>query len=130
MLILGLKEKILAAHRNRINTIILPADNKAEVKELAKKLTKKIKFVLAKSMDEVLFLAIKGYQKLNKEKKIKPALLKEDRDQPGDELELQWLICPNYCYNYLSGPWLMIIFNMDDLLPDAVQQLTIINWHC
>lgn len=85
----GLKEKILAAHRNRVDTIILPADNKPELKEIAKKLSKKIKFVPVDSMDDVLFFAIKGYQKQNKDKKVKPALLKEDRDQPDNTLEVQ-----------------------------------------
>lgn len=85
----GLKEKILAAHRNHLDTIILPADNKPELKELAKKLTKKIKFVPVKTMDEVLFFAIKGYQKNSKDKKIKPALLKEERENLRADLDLQ-----------------------------------------
>ncbi len=83
----GLKEKILAALRSGIDTIIIPDDNKAEVKEMTSKITRKLKFVSVKSMDEVLFFAVKGYQKKNKDLKIKPEILKDD--QPGESLDMQ-----------------------------------------
>ncbi len=50
----GLKEKILAAKRNNIRTVLIPSDNKDEFEELSKKLKENMKIILVNSMDEVL----------------------------------------------------------------------------
>lgn len=54
----GLKEKVLAARRNGIKTIIIPEDNKKDLKEIEEHLIKGIKFVYAKSLDDVIGIAI------------------------------------------------------------------------
>ena len=54
----GLKEKVLAARRNGISTIIIPEDNKKDLKDIEKHLLKDIKFVYAKTLDDVLGVAI------------------------------------------------------------------------
>ncbi len=56
----GLKEKVLAARRNGIKTIIIPIDNKKDLKEIPKHLIKGIKFIYAKSLDDVIGVAIKA----------------------------------------------------------------------
>ncbi|WP_156204725.1 endopeptidase La [Candidatus Syntrophocurvum alkaliphilum] len=50
----GIKEKVLAAHRAGINTVILPQDNKKDLDEIPENVKKKIKIVLVGHMDEVL----------------------------------------------------------------------------
>ncbi len=50
----GLKEKCLAAHRLGISTIIVPRENKKDLREVPKKVRKAIKIVLVDYVDEVL----------------------------------------------------------------------------
>ncbi len=54
----GLKEKILAAHRLGINTVIVPFDNKKDIEELPENVKKELKIVYAKIMDTVLGTAL------------------------------------------------------------------------
>ena len=55
----GLKEKVLAAHRAGIKTIILPVDNKKDLAEIPENVRKRLEFVFVEHMDEVLQYAIK-----------------------------------------------------------------------
>jgi len=50
----GLKEKVLAAHRGGISTVIIPEDNKKDLKDIPENVKKDIKFVMVKEVDEVL----------------------------------------------------------------------------
>ncbi|WP_148134758.1 endopeptidase La [Candidatus Formimonas warabiya] len=50
----GIKEKVLAAHRAGCKTIILPAENKKDLEDIPANVSRKLKFVLVESMDEVL----------------------------------------------------------------------------
>jgi ATP-dependent Lon protease len=54
----GIKEKVLAAHRAGIKTIILPTDNKKDLDEIPKKVKDKINFILVDHMDQVLEAAL------------------------------------------------------------------------
>ncbi len=54
----GLKEKVLAAHRAGIKTIILPADNKKDMEDIPAKIRGRLQFVLVRNMDEVLPVAL------------------------------------------------------------------------
>jgi ATP-dependent Lon protease len=54
----GLKEKVLAAKRSGISTIIIPEENKKNVKEIPKHLVKGINFVYAKSLDNIVDAAL------------------------------------------------------------------------
>ena len=50
----GLKEKVLAAHRAGVNTIIMPIDNKKDLAEIPTNVKKKMRFVMVEHMDQVL----------------------------------------------------------------------------
>ncbi len=50
----GLKEKLLAAHRGLIKTVIIPKENEKDLKEISKKVLSNIKTISVENMDEVL----------------------------------------------------------------------------
>ena len=56
----GLKEKVLAAHRMGIKTIILPKENKRDMDEIPNNVKRNLEFVLVEHMDEVLKCALVG----------------------------------------------------------------------
>ena len=56
----GLKEKVLAAYREGIKTVIYPEGNKKDLSDIPKDIQKEIKMVPVKHMDEVLQLSLQG----------------------------------------------------------------------
>jgi len=54
----GVKEKVLAAHRLGITTIILPRDNEKDLSEIPEDIQKALEFRLVENMDEVLSIAL------------------------------------------------------------------------
>lgn len=58
MAIGGLKEKILAAHRGGIRTIICPKENEKDLKDLPKEVIKDLKVILVDHVDQVLVNAL------------------------------------------------------------------------
>jgi ATP-dependent Lon protease len=67
----GFKEKALAAYRAGIETIILPKENQKDMVEIPEEIKKKIRFVFAQTMDEVLKLALDTKEKVKKIKRRK-----------------------------------------------------------
>ena len=54
----GLKEKILAAHRGGIKTVLIPKDNEKDIKEIPSKILKSVELVSVENMDDVLRRAL------------------------------------------------------------------------
>ena len=54
----GLKEKVLAAHRAGLKTMILPKKNKKDMVEIPKRVQRDLTFVLVEQVDEVLEAAL------------------------------------------------------------------------
>lgn len=54
----GIKEKVMAAHRAGCKIIILPAENKKDLEDIAANIKKELEFVLVENMDEVLEVAL------------------------------------------------------------------------
>ncbi|MDU2066349.1 MAG: endopeptidase La [Sporomusaceae bacterium] len=54
----GIKEKVLAAHRAGIKTILLPAENKRDLEELPQNVKRSLEFIPVEHMDEVLKTAL------------------------------------------------------------------------
>ncbi len=70
----GIKEKVLAAHRAGIKTIIMPAQNQRDLEEVPDKVKKALKFKFAERMDQVASWALEPVSKVKAAaKKTKPA---------------------------------------------------------
>ena len=54
----GLKEKVLAAYREGMHTIILPKDNARDLEDIPENVRSKLEFVPVEHMDEVLKTAL------------------------------------------------------------------------
>lgn len=55
----GVKEKVLAAHRAGLKRVILPHENKKDIKEIPLKVRKELKFIFVKNLAEVFQEAIR-----------------------------------------------------------------------
>ncbi|MFQ5867503.1 MAG: endopeptidase La [bacterium] len=54
----GFKEKVLAAHRSGIKTVIFPQENEKNLEEIPEEIKNKLKFVPVKNIDEVLRISL------------------------------------------------------------------------
>ena len=54
----GLKEKLLAAHRGGIATVLIPQENEKDLAEIPKNIKGKLEIVAVKWIDEVLQIAL------------------------------------------------------------------------
>jgi ATP-dependent Lon protease len=65
----GIKEKVLAAHRSGLKTIILPVRNKEDLEELPEEVRQSMNFVFAESVEDVLNAALEPVKKTKTTKK-------------------------------------------------------------
>ncbi len=56
----GIKEKVLAAHRAGIRTLILPAENERDLDEIPDHVKRQMRFIFVEKMDQVLENALRG----------------------------------------------------------------------
>jgi ATP-dependent Lon protease len=54
----GVKEKVIAAHRAGLKTIIMPKNNKKDLEDIPKYVLRDLKFVFVNHMDQVLKIAL------------------------------------------------------------------------
>ncbi len=54
----GLKEKLIAAHRGGVDTVIIPKENEKDIKDLPAIIKKSLQIIPVEHMDEVLALAL------------------------------------------------------------------------
>jgi ATP-dependent Lon protease len=54
----GLKEKVLAAHRAGIKTVLLPRDNEKDLEEIPPEVSREMEFILVAHVDAVLTTAL------------------------------------------------------------------------
>jgi len=55
----GIKEKVLAAHRAGLGTVILPKQNEKDLDDVPKEVRRRLKFVLAERVDDVFEAALR-----------------------------------------------------------------------
>ncbi len=54
----GLKEKVLAAHRGGIKTVLIPAENEKDILEIPANVLRTVELILVDHMDQVLRRAL------------------------------------------------------------------------
>jgi ATP-dependent Lon protease len=54
----GVKEKVLAAHRNGLTTVILPKYNEPDIDDVPDEIRKTMKFIFAETVDDVINAAL------------------------------------------------------------------------
>ncbi|MEI7845868.1 MAG: endopeptidase La [Chloroflexota bacterium] len=70
----GVKEKVLAGHRNGLRTIILPKRNKPDLDDVPEEIKNEMTFIFAENVDDVLTAALEpATKKIKKTKTILPA---------------------------------------------------------
>jgi len=67
----GLKEKLLAAHRGGISTVIIPDENSKNLIEIPKNIKEKLTIIPVKWIDEVLEIALEKMPNISSEEKEK-----------------------------------------------------------
>jgi ATP-dependent Lon protease len=77
----GLKEKVIAAHRNKIKTVIIPAENEPELEEISKEILKDLEIVPVSTVDEVIKVALGTDGEDAKEAKAMPTPQKESKEE-------------------------------------------------
>jgi ATP-dependent Lon protease len=68
----GVKEKVLAGHRNGLRTIILPKRNKPDIDDIPEEIKNVMTFIFAENVDEVLAAALEPAAKLSQKPRRKP----------------------------------------------------------
>jgi ATP-dependent Lon protease len=86
----GIKEKVLAAHRSGLKTVILPKRNEADLDDLPEEVRNSMKFIFVETVDEVIVAALEPAPKAPKPKrkkiKVDPAAVEPEKDsQPQGE---------------------------------------------
>jgi ATP-dependent Lon protease len=56
----GLKEKTMAAYREGLTTVILPAENRPDIEEIDAEVAKALNFIYVKNADEVIEIALRS----------------------------------------------------------------------
>ena len=61
----GVKEKVLAAHRSGLKTVILPSRNEADLEDLPEEVRSILKFVFVETMEDVLQATLETPKKVD-----------------------------------------------------------------
>jgi ATP-dependent Lon protease len=87
----GLKEKLLAAHRGGIETVLIPADNEKDLVEIPKNIKNKLNIVPVRWIDEVIELSL---QHVPSPKRSEEATA-VDRDKSSEDSEKIEAVLPH-----------------------------------
>jgi len=83
----GLREKLLAAHRGLIKTVLIPSENEKNLKDVPKDILKDLEVIPVKTMDEVIDKALQAgsetvWHKKHGEAPVAAELLKDELQRP------------------------------------------------
>jgi ATP-dependent Lon protease len=76
----GLKEKLLAAHRAGIPTVLIPKENEKDLKDIPAQVLKKVEIITVEHMDEVLLKALNIEKRDDLFRPVKDAY--DDKNRP------------------------------------------------
>jgi ATP-dependent Lon protease len=65
----GVKEKVLAAHRNGLTTVILPKRNEQDIDDVPEEIRNSMKFIFAESVEDVIDAALEKAKPAKKQVK-------------------------------------------------------------
>jgi ATP-dependent Lon protease len=65
----GVKEKVLAAHRNGLTTVILPKRNEQDIDDVPEEIRNSMKFIFAESVEDVIDAALEKEKPVKKQAK-------------------------------------------------------------
>ncbi|WP_370514801.1 endopeptidase La [Endozoicomonas sp. OPT23] len=82
----GLKEKLLAAHRGGIKTVVIPEENRRDLKEIPENIKEDLNIVPVKWIDEVLDIALQYMPDADSEKSLK-SVAKSDKGRKGSQIK-------------------------------------------
>ncbi|MEX0614834.1 MAG: S16 family serine protease, partial [Methylophaga sp.] len=77
----GLKEKLLAAHRGGIDTVLIPKDNVKDLREIPENVKKGLHIIPVQWINEVLEVALQAMPKARQEPEPSPAVMTNEK--PG-----------------------------------------------
>jgi ATP-dependent Lon protease len=77
----GLKEKLLAAHRGGIDTVLIPKDNVKDLREIPENVKKGLNIIPVQWINEVLEVALQAMPKARQEPEPSPAVMTNEK--PG-----------------------------------------------
>ena len=66
----GVRDKVLAAERAGVRTVVLPKENEADLEDLPRDTRKELQFVLADNVDEVLSAAFDGVSPIGARRRV------------------------------------------------------------
>jgi len=75
----GVKEKVLAAHRNGLTTVILPKRNEQDIDDVPEEIRNSMKFIFAESVEDVIDAALEKAKPLKKQAAGKSPAKKQPR---------------------------------------------------
>jgi len=73
----GIKEKVIAAHRAGIKTVIIPKSNKKDLEDIPKYVLSDLKFVFVDHMDQVLKVALVRPLKIEEQEEKHPMMMRQ-----------------------------------------------------
>jgi ATP-dependent Lon protease len=88
----GLKEKLLAAHRGGIETVLIPADNEKDLVEIPKNIKDKLNIAPVKWIDEVFALALQHMPHPKQKEQSPPS---GERDATAEEAAKSKVVLPH-----------------------------------
>jgi ATP-dependent Lon protease len=80
----GIKEKVLAAHRSGLKSVIMPKRNESDLEDLPEEVRKSIKFVFVETVDEVLKAALEPISRSKKLSITKAQKAKKEKNGESD----------------------------------------------
>jgi ATP-dependent Lon protease len=88
----GIKEKVLAAHRSRLKTVILPARNEPDLEDVPDEVKEQLNFIFAEKVEDVIEAALEPAVQAEDSSEVKPlnAPPGEQTPQPAVEMS-RWL---------------------------------------